>query len=67
MEIQSKRLKIKDQTTNNEREATIGETVHIYELTNKQLQELNTKYQTLQKELHQSQQNMMLVPKNIMN
>ena len=55
MEIQSKRLKIKDQTTNNEREATIGETVHIYELTNKQLQELNTKYQTLQKELHQLQ------------
>ena len=55
MEIQSKRLNIKDQASNSEREATIGETVHIYELTNKQLQELNTKYQVLQKEMLQLQ------------
>ena len=55
MEIQSKRLNIKDQASNSEREATIGETVHIYELTNKQLQELNTKYQVLQNKMLQLQ------------
>lgn len=55
MEIQSKRLTISDKKTNLQREATYGEVVHIYEHTNKQLEELNKNYKTLQNEITQLQ------------
>ena len=45
--IQGKRLKIQDKVSNDEREATIGEVVHLYELANNQLNELNNKFKIL--------------------
>ena len=47
MNIQGKRLKIQDKVSNDEREATIGEVVHLYELVNNQLNELNNKFKLL--------------------